>query len=135
MATQVYSTAKTPLTALLERADINHPTQTIATLQDLCGKKLFSSRQNKIPFPLEAMSESWKSLFSVISTEGRNLRFRVLTELGFLGCRLEMTLRHSPSRERELGGERAGQCGLIVKRVGCEKAVERSTESSWKVKT
>jgi hypothetical protein len=31
-------------------------------------------------------------LFSVISTEGRNLKFRALQESRFLGCRLEMTL-------------------------------------------
>ena len=43
MATYVYSTAKPPLTALLERADITHPIQTVVTLPHPCGKFRFSS--------------------------------------------------------------------------------------------
>jgi hypothetical protein len=52
---------------------------------------------------LEAVSNSWGSRVSVISTEGRNPKFRPLTEPRFLGCRLEMTLRQSLSRGREVG--------------------------------
>jgi hypothetical protein len=55
------------------------------------------------PPPSEAVSQSLESLFSVISTEGRNLEFRPLEESRFLGCRLEMTLRHSLSRGRIFG--------------------------------
>ena len=52
---------------------------------------------------LAAVSNSWGSRVSVISTEGRNPKFRPLTESRFLGYRLEMTLRQSLSRGREVG--------------------------------
>ena len=52
---------------------------------------------------LAAVSNSWGSRVSVISTEGRNPKFRPLTESRFLGYRLEMTLRQSLSRGREIG--------------------------------
>ena len=52
---------------------------------------------------MEAVSNSWGSRVSVISTEGRNPKFRPLTESRFLGRRLEMTLRQSPIRGREVG--------------------------------
>jgi len=56
----------------------------------------------EFPSPIGGCVAITGSVFSVISTEGRNPKNPLLAESRFLGFRLEMTLAHSLLRERKL---------------------------------
>jgi hypothetical protein len=83
---------------------------------------------------MEAVSQSGWSALSVISSEGRNLKFRGLEESRFLGCRLEMTLRHSFMREGLGEGEEGTRLEEIDHKNGLTNNWEKVIYKSFRTR-
>jgi hypothetical protein len=78
----------------------------VATKRHSKNRLVIDSNHPSLP-PLEAVSQSWTSLFPSISTKGKNYRIRLLAQLRLLSRRLEMRIPHrllEGKRQRRLLG-------------------------------